>query len=252
MGKLHEVLAVEDSLGKVSRRKCEDAIKTFKGQDNLFRGHLVEVKALKEEVDDLATAVVTGGNETHRVAETVHGKLTDAIEAWAEHVDAIAQKEHANTKARADVLINGEAILKDVPATTLLSLEARLNDLRAVLVAVPTRDMAKVWHASEFDWVWQTTPERRVLTHKAEKSEVVIQPTEHQPGQFRTFIQPVNVAEKSITHLTSMPTPDERQRMIDRLDELARACKVARQKANEEETEARDVGKALSVILLKM
>lgn len=250
MGKLHEVLAVEDSLGKVARKACDDAVKAFKGQETLFKGHLIETVPLKEDADDdLTLAVVAGGSETLLVSETVHTRLASVLAKWANHIDATAQKERANTTANADVIVNGETLLTGIPATTLLTLEARLNELRTVLMAVPCRDPAKVWEASEFNDVVQTMPEIRILTHKMEQSEVTIPPTEHQPGQFRTFMQTINVAERRVSHLSGMPTPANKNELLTRLGDLALACKVARQRANEEEVDRDNIGNVLTHFL---
>lgn len=247
MGALHEVLAVEASLEAAMKVAVDETIKTFKGQENVFKGHHIETRPLLES--DAAQAAAVAESETVLTQETVTGKLKEAARHWARHVNAVAQKELANTVAKADLIIDGTTLIENAPATLLLGLEAKMKNLRSTVAAAPTRDMAKEWVSVGAD-VYTSPPEKRMLIHKMERSEVVIQPTEHQPGQYRTYVEAVNVAERTVTHFSGMLTPSEKKTLLGNFDRTINACKAARCRANEQKTEDIKIGKALIEHLL--
>ena len=61
-------------------------------------------------------------------------------ELLAELFDITATKDWANCSAKADVVVDGKPLLKEVPATYLLFLEKQLNDLRTFVGKIPVLD----------------------------------------------------------------------------------------------------------------
>lgn len=242
MGMLHEVLAVEASLGIEVETAVNETIKAFKGQENLFKGHQIETRALLES--DTAQAAAVNETEGVKVQHTVTDLLKDVGDHWARHVDAVAQKETANTMATADLVVDGVTLIENAPATFLLGLEAKMKNLRKAVAAAPTRDMAKTWTA-QGDGVFNSPPERKMLIHKVERSEVTFAPTEHQPGQARTYVEHINVAERTVVHSSGMFTPAEKQKLLRKFDVTINACKTARCRANQQTVDNIDHGSKL-------
>lgn len=233
MGKLHEVLAVEDSLATTFKEILAEARKSFAEKEHLFRGHISVTKATQE--NEQGSAYVAEGTEKSLVVETVPAKLAYVADHTKRYLDAVAQKELANTVAKADLVVNGKVLLKDAPATLLLGLENKLKAMREVFLAIPTNDESKVWATTDMQHVYTAPAERKFITKKVDRAQVVIPPTEHQPGQYRTYTEDVVVGEKSTQHLSGKVGAYQKSEYLRRLDDLILASKKARQRANEQE-----------------
>lgn len=228
--KLHELLAVEDSLNTVLADSVKEATASFSGKDHLFKGHTIEVSPLEESADG-HTAVAPEVDQND-VAETVHGKLNFVLGHLVRAFNVYGQKERTNQEARADLIVNGETLIPDAPATMLLGLENRLKHIRAMVLAVKTNDMSKGWTPTQTSHVFQARPEERFVTKKIQRERVVIEPTEHQPGQFTTYTEDVRVGKKVTVHQSGLVSPADKAQILQRVDTLLRATKKARQRAN--------------------
>ncbi len=235
--KLHELLAVEDNLGQAFKATLAEADNAFKQRLNVFVGRRASVKATRHDED--GSAACEEMDEIVDVADTIPGTLRRITRSVANYLDVVSQKEEANTRAKADLILDGETVLKDAPATMLLALESRLKLLRGVVAAIPTHDMSRGWteSADGEPHVWEDRGEIRAVTRKTQRERVVIQPTEHQPGQFTMFTEDVIVGEKTIKNSSGLVSPAEKTRLVDRCARLINACKQARQRANETEAD---------------
>ena len=139
MGKLHEILAVESDLEGSARRVMEEATVTFvKKADHLnasYRKLRIFDDLLKDQETEEHKAMVT----------TVPDKLGYMLRAVGKHYDASYQKNLANTVAKADLVVNGEVLATEVPATFLLGLESKLKKLREVYEKIPTLSPGVEW-----------------------------------------------------------------------------------------------------------
>lgn len=78
--------------------------------------------------------------EEHKeMVTTVHDKLDYMLNQHiVPYLDAVLQKERANQDAKADIVVDGIVLAKDVPATFLLGLEEKLKRVHEVLDKIPT------------------------------------------------------------------------------------------------------------------
>jgi len=243
MGKLHETLAVEGALGTTARRILTEAKQTFMRKHALFDGAITEVEPGEDNVDgvvDLVPEKVVG-----LVQETVPSKIAWVCDHLGSYWNAIAQKECSNAQAKASVEIDGKAIVENVPPTFLLPMEKQLTELRDLIGAAPTADGAVEWTDTEWDHVRSSPRERRVITKKKQRIEPVHEPTEHQPGTHVVFSEDIPIGIKWITKLDGRTTSAEKARLLGRVDELIRAVRRARSRANDSETVAVKHGTAL-------
>src|SRR5262249_34725509 len=67
--------------------------------------------------------------EKKNVQLRVHDAVRGVTAALTELFDVVATQDHANTVARANVVVDGVPLLKGVPVTTLLFLEKQVVDL---------------------------------------------------------------------------------------------------------------------------
>jgi len=250
MSKLHEVLAVEADLEGKAKVMMKETEKVFKDKANLFTGWVKTYTPLDEE------DTVTYPAEHQEMTTTVPDRLeymSKSISAW---LDAIAQKEATNQVAKSDIVVNGEVVVKDVPATMLLGLETRLKSIRNSYVEIPTLEMGKAWtpDAGKGKHVFSAVhPEETFKTAKTKKS-IVLHPAQFPkaneggqsiPAVIDKWDETVNVGKYTRQVWSGMITPARKAELIERIDNLIRAVKTARQRANNVEVVKLNMGKTL-------
>jgi len=228
MAKLHELLAVmADTTNSAAAITKETQIVFTKKPDH-FRGHTKTVKFFDESRAGENTS------ESKEMVDTVDGKLDHTLKAVGRHYDALLQLEEANGRAKADLVVDGTTIMKDVPATFLLGMESRLKQVRDLILAVPTLEMSVKWaeDANLGDGVYRSDPMVAMKTEKMLKSRILVEPTKEHPAQVEKWNEDTPVARIETTHTSSMITPHEKSAMLIKCDKMIAAVKKARQRAN--------------------
>ena len=186
---------------------------------------------LPDEITALATAV---DNELESVKK--------AVSQW---IDASIQKEVTNQGTSADVVIDGVALLKGLPATALLNLEGKLAEIRQVYQAIPTNDSSERWNKdAQLGYYTSETREAR-RTKKVPKVLVKYEATKEHPAQTEVFTEDVPVGTWSMTIHSGQLSPTEKYERLERFDALIMAVKAARQRANDIEVKDVHVGDVL-------
>jgi len=209
--KLNEILVTEPCIEAALRRALGEAKHTFQ-DPNRLSGY--------ERTDSGEGPAET----TRTVSESVESKLETIWKTTEEHLNIIGQKAIGNTLARADLEVDGEVILEDVPVILLAGLEYRLKELKKALTRVPILDNHIEWEKTD-EGVYQAKFwEKRLKFKKTDddKKEVV--------GEYR-------VRKQS----GKMPRGDK-QVIIERLDRLIVAAKIAVQRANDQDVEDIEYG----------
>lgn len=227
--KLHEILAVEGDLDATQKKIAEETKTTFeKKADHFIEGHR-ELAMFNE--DDAQQNQV----EHKAMVTTVIDKLEWTAQAAAKYYDTVFAKDRANQSARADIAIDGTVLAKDVPATFLLGLETKLKALRDVYLAIPTLAPGHAWEpdATRGKGVYRARdPEIRMKTAKTIRYKVLVEPTKEHPAQIEKWFEDVPVGKVTNQVWSGMLSPAEKSDMIGRIDQLLRAVKRARQRAN--------------------
>jgi hypothetical protein len=170
--------------------------------------------------------------ETKRVPYTVDQLLLELRNGMVPFFDICAQRDVANTLAKADVVVGTATILKDVPVPHLLFLEKQLLDLGTALKSIPVLDAAEVWNYDENSGVWVSAPYDTLRAKKVPKNHVLAEATDKHPAQVHMYHEDVTVGTWR-TVKTSGAVPATRLRtVIDRVTLLQEAVKTAREKAN--------------------
>lgn len=241
MGKLHELLAVEADRKKASERLVQESIKTFK-KENLFSGAVKRTEMFDEDEQKVPDEVL-------KLETTVDENLQYSLEALVKYWDTVAQKDSSNMLATSDVIVDGKTILKDVPATTLLGMEKKINELRNLYNAIPTLPPG-------INWVSDTTHEKAdvyrnandLVTFKTMKDteyRTVAEPTKEHPAQVAQLNVTKNIGKFITTKWSGMITPYEKARRITNIERILSAIKKARQRANSAKTMDIKIGKAI-------
>lgn len=250
MAKLHELLAVEGDLEGVAKKITEETINTFKKKPAHFQGG--EKRLEIANPDGMATEIV-GRQE---MVTTVLEKLQYQEKSIVRWLDAVLQKETTNQQAKANIEVEGLTLAENVPATFLLGLETKLKNLRKIYEAIPTLPPGIKWELDSnlgAGVYRRVHPEEAYKTSKTFMHKVLVPaqfPKEGEggtslPAQIEKWEENVNVGKYFTEQWTSVITPTQKSGYLDRIDELIRAVKKARQRANATIVVKTDIGAAL-------
>lgn len=165
--------------------------------------------------------------------QSVQKELTDFL-------NIVATQEYANTSATASVIVDDEAILAEIPVSALLFLEKQLVDLRTLAINIPTLPTDCVWILDGNTNCYVTNPEQTVKTQK--KVEVIVKydATKEHPAQTDLINVDKTIGHWTTTHLSGALPEKERDAIIERIEKLQDAVKIAREHANSTEVTMQD------------
>lgn len=233
MGKLHELLAMETSLEAQAAKCRTDLEDTFAKKRHHF-----------EEKKEVFTSTTEGEPVLSRtvcdIQTTVHKELNWIKEHLRKALDASYQVAEANTRARADVVLEDDAgtvLLKDVPATALLELEKRAVEVQKLVQAIPTLDPARGFEPDDGRGAGFYKARDVVKTRTKKDTKIVVKfaPTKEHPGQAEMLTVDVPVGTVAEQEWSSLITVAEKAEMLDRAEMLVRAFRRARCRANDAE-----------------
>ncbi len=242
MARLNQVVAIEKT-AKSDAAKAIARVYHLLQKGELFAGVARTYQPLAEDGVRLPP-------ESVKVKARAADLLADELRlAWVRLLDLVATKDLTNTKAKADIVVEGSVLATDVPVTYLLWLEKQLVDLSTLISKLPILDTTQEWHQDP-DGVWATPVKQTVKTTKLPRNHVLAEATKEHPAQVQMYTEDVPVGTWStITFSGAMPGEDQRV-LLARVAALQAAVKIAREEANMAEvTEAR-VGAALFGYLL--
>lgn len=194
-----------------------------------------------------------GGVQHPPQSQKVQVKASDLIpeikQALATWFGVKYTREFWNTKATADLVVDGETILTGVPTTFFLFLEAQVAAIRSGLIArFPTLDPAEDWHHDPARGIWVTEPRVTESTAKVPQVQLLAPATKEHPAQVRPYDTDEKVGEWTSTKLSGQLPADDVSAMFDRCSKLLVAIKQAREQANSIEVEDKDASPVLDWI----
>lgn len=245
MAKLHQILAADRARSQETDRKLTLAVQGLgaAGEQSPLSGISRSYKPRQEDGDQLP------GRYQH-VQISVEGQVMPLIrEAFTSLLDLRYTRDEANTQARADVRVDGQALLADVPATFLMTLENALGELRKHLAALPVLDPSKEWRAPGQDGnesAWYAS--KQVVTEKmlpAPQVQVLYEATKEHPAQVRPYEVSKPVGDWTEVRFSGCLPAQVKEKMLARLAKAQEAVKFAREQANRIDAPAKEAGKAL-------
>lgn len=245
MGKLHELLAVESSITGNFNRDTAETVKVFNKPDMFSR---IVTKREHFSEDDARLNTI----EVKEITTSVKDRLKWYSNSVTAFFDLILQKDKTNQKATADIVVNGEVLAKDVPATTILMLESKLQELRKVFDTIPTLPAGIRWEYNENDGLYTNKdPMITFSTKKTTKPVVLYEATKEHPAQVKEVSEDIPVSKIIKETAVGMLTSLEKANILTRFDDLLQACKVARQRANTVDASTDKFGAAIMSFLYK-
>jgi len=247
---LHALLAVEPELKGEFDKILAEGKKTFKDKSGHFDAHhrTLKMKDASRQQEEAA------GEDHKAMVTTVPAKLEYTGQAFKAYIDAVLQKELTNQKAKADLVIDGEVVLKDAPATFLLALENKLKYFRAMAEEVPTWAPGIEWKADEGmgKGVYKAQhPETALKTEQIIKPQVLYPATDKHPAQVDKLSEQVPVGLFVKVRWTGTVSPAQKSDLLGEIDKIIRYVKQARMSANETQIEYGKVAEKLFERIMK-
>lgn len=229
MSKLHELLAVENDQRSQAESCRTDLKATFEKKVHHFTKKVVTFKSDTEGVPDKTESQLD-------LQTTVRKELGWIGEKLAKAMDLGHQIDIANTSAKADIMLDdGTPLLKSVPSTSLLRMEHRVIELRDLVLAIPTLDPAKGFapDTSQGPGVYKAHEKEGPRTEKQFKFVIMVPATDKHAAQVKELMADERIGTVVTQEWSSALTVADKGDMLDRVEEVLRAVKKARARANE-------------------
>ena len=234
MARLNQIVAVEKGVKSRSFQELTEA------------HHVLQKPALLSGIARTYRPKDEEGEQLPPESTKVQVKSEEVIKKTAEILtrlfDVTATKDWANSKAVADVVVDGKALLAKVPITYLLFLEKQLVDLHTFVKKLPILDASETWTFDSSADCWSTEPVQTVRTKKIPRNHVKAEATEHHPAQVEVYYEDVTVGYwRTVKFSGSMPAKRVNE-LLERVEKLQQAVKFAREEANAIEVDDQKVG----------
>lgn len=245
MAKLYELLAAEASAVAGHDIVAEETVKVFARPDAFVK--TTKTTTYFSEEDHKLDTLESKDNIT-----TVRDRLEYSFgAAFISRLDMMSQRDRTNQEARADVIINGEVLLAQVPGITLLALETFLAKKRKELEAIPTLQPGPVWIDDVATGLRKAAETKVSFRTKKTIRAIVLSPaTDRHPAQVQAINEDVPIAKIEDRVWSGMATSNDKHNYLARIEALIVAVKKARQRANSQEVVKLKIGDALAGFIL--
>jgi hypothetical protein len=181
--------------------------------------------------------------------QPVQLKYTDLLSRFADDCKKLfndaATQDWANSQAKADVIVEGNVLLKDVPVSYLLFLEKQLADIKTFIVAIPERDINEDWKLDEDRGFWVTEPRYTTKTKKITKPVVLYEATKEHPAQVAQVSEDVVEGKWKAVKFTGAISKTQKDELLKKVRIVLEAVIFAREEANSIEVEQKKVAQPL-------
>ncbi len=243
--KLHQVIALVLSKKNRAKTVLTEAYKLIQRQDVFFGMSRTYVP--KDEDSSKPT-----GEQLPPEFKPVQGRVSELLSknghlrsSLIEMLDIIATQDVGNQKACSDVVVDGAAILSDIPAVTLIFLEKQLVDLMTFIEKLPVLDSSENWVHDEDANLFKTTPTTSVRTKKVPRAFVKYEATKEHPAQVEVVNDDMIVGSWNTHKLSGATTVRNRDEWLERARLLKEAVVLARESANSIEVQEAKIGQKI-------
>lgn len=237
MTKLNQIIAIEKGVKQKNNDVASELYKALQ-KPALFNGFAKKYKPLDENGEQF-------NPESQKVQMSVKQVLKENARVLTDLLDVTATKDFANCTAKANVVVDGKTLLEGAPATYLLFLEKQLTDLHTMLLTLPVLDSAEDWTFDTNAELFKTEATKTARTKKVPKSFVGYEATDKHPAQIQYYNEDVTIGHwDTIKQSGAIPLP-EKNALIEKIEKLQKAVKMAREEANTAEATPQRVGDKL-------
>ena len=240
--KINQVIAVE----KTTRNRVEDAFTATYQQvqkAELFDGLSRQYQANDEAGEKLPA-------ESKKVQVIATEALKETLKTLTELFDVTATKDFSNQNATASVVVDGKVLIEAAPITFLLFLEKKLVDLRNFALAMPTLDPAEDWKFDNNVNLSRTEPKSTHRTKKVQRAIVLYDATDKHPAQTQLITDDVIAGFWELTKFSGAMAVPAKKALVERVEKLQGAVKMAREEANGADAVRKFVGSDIAKYLV--
>ena len=180
MAKLNQILAIEKGIKTRVYAEFTDLHQATQ-KPALMNGFHKSYQSRDEEGE-------TYPSEAQKVQHNAHEVLERIASSLSELFDITATKDWTNCVARADVLVDGRALVKDVPATYLLFLEKQLLDLHTFVSKMTELDPGSDWAIDPGTGLYKTDTTMTQRTKKLQRPITLYEATKEHPAQTQLIV----------------------------------------------------------------
>ena len=242
MTKLNQIIAIEKGAkNKAFAEMTEVHHRTLK--EKLLSGISRTYQPRDDEGEKLP-------QESSVVQVRVEDVLRELTATLVRHFDVTASKDATNCVAKADLVVDGRALLAEVPVTYLLFLEKQLVALHTLIAKLPVLDPGEEWSRNASANAWATVPAQTTRTKKVPRSFTKAEATEKHPAQVEMYYEDVVVGNWTTTKFSGALPATRVAELLSRVENLQTAVKMAREAANNTEVVDMAAGKVVFDYLL--
>jgi hypothetical protein len=237
VARLNQIIAVEKGIKSRSLQELTEAHHALQ-KPALLAGIARTYRPKDEEGEQLPP-------ESTKVQIKADDIIRQTVEVLTKLFDATAAKDWTNCKAKADIVVDGQTLLSQVPATYLLFLEKQLVDLHTFVKKLPVLDASETWTFDPSADAWATEPVQTVKTKKLPRNHVKAEATDKHPAQVEVYYEDVIIGHWRTIRFSGALPAQRVNELLDRVERLQQAVKFAREEANNIEAEEPRVGERI-------
>jgi hypothetical protein len=234
MARLNQIIAIEKGIKSKSLQELAEAQKAL-GKPALLSGISRTYRPKDEDGEQLPPEWKKVEVKAEEIVRQTNAVLTKLF-------DITATKDWTNCRARADVIVDGQTLLAQVPVSYLLFLEKELVDIQAFVKKLPILDASESWSFDSGADCWVTEPVQTLKTFKTPRNHVKAEATEHHPAQVEVYYEDVTIGYWRTVKFSGALPAQRVNELLARIDKLSQAVKFAREEANSTEVEEQRIG----------
>lgn len=235
--KLNQVIAVEKGVKQRTYTRITELHKQAQ-KPEMYYGFTKKYTPKDEKGE-------TFPDEFQKVQLRADEVLDESRKLKEEYINTVATKDKGNMHAMANIVVRGHTIATDIPVTTLLFLEKELQDLNTLVSKMPVLDDSLEWNRDDASDLYKTESIRTQKTNKVPEVVVKYEATPQHPAQTELITLDRVVGFWDTVKQSSAITRKEKKRILDNIQDVMDAVKVARESANGIEVEDLDIASSL-------
>ncbi len=224
--KLNQVVALEKSTKNRINDEVTKIYQRFQKPD-LINGLIRAYTPVDEDGETKPT-------ERKIVQVRVHDDLKRLASLETQLFNIVAARDFTNATvgATANIIVDGTALVENAPVPFLLWLEKQLTDMHTIIGKLPTLDPSERWTWSDTDNCYVAEAVEKISTKKVIRNHVLAPATDKHPAQVQPYNEDVKAGTWKETKFSgALPAKDVAD-MLERVEALQAAVKVAREEAN--------------------
>lgn len=224
MTKLNQIIAVEKGVKSRVHSEISDVYKAVQKSD-LFNGFAKQYQKASDDGEDLPA-------ESRKVQLTAKSAINATANLLSDLFDVTAVKDWTNCTAKANVTVDGNTLLGNVPVSYLLFLEKQLTDVRTFVATLPTLDEAETWNYDNATGLHRTGEIKTHRQKKVQRPLVLYPATDKHPAQTQLITEDILAGYWVSTRQSGAIAKPEKDALLVKVEKLLRAVKEAREQAN--------------------